>query len=59
MLDGVAEDDTADTAKSVDADLDHCDFVLGWNFGLMVVVVRKLNGKQLCGLYDRGTGVDG
>lgn len=25
MVDGVAEDDTADTAKSVDADLDHFD----------------------------------
>lgn len=25
VLDGVAEDDTADTAKSVDADLDHFD----------------------------------
>lgn len=25
VLDGVAENDTADTAKSVDADLDHFD----------------------------------
>lgn len=25
VLDGVAEDNTTDTAKSVDADLDHCD----------------------------------
>lgn len=33
VLDGVAEDDTTDTAKSVDADLDHFDFVVWFEFG--------------------------